>query len=87
MYVQGIANSQYFNKTRTQAANKPGRSTKLSEKARDSFNIESPLPDSRENRAELLSKIKSNVKKGFYSSDAVLDDLSGSFASVFNKIL
>lgn len=37
-------------------------------------------------RAELLDSIRRRVSGGFYNSDAVLDDLSSSFATVFNEI-
>ncbi len=36
-------------------------------------------------RSELLNSVRERLKKGFYNSDAVIEDLSTSFASVFNQ--
>ena len=37
-------------------------------------------------RAKLLESIKNRITRGFYNSDAVLDDLSDSFATVLNEV-
>lgn len=47
----------------------------------DSF-VQSTVPDERE---KLLQSIKSKVKSGFYSSNAVAEDLSHSFAKILDE--
>lgn len=37
-------------------------------------------------RAERIAGIKSRIRKGYYNTDAVLEDLSNSFAGVFDKL-
>jgi len=36
-------------------------------------------------RTELIHSVQKKIEKGFYNSGAVLDDLSSSFAGVFNS--
>jgi hypothetical protein len=38
-----------------------------------------------QNRSEFLKLVQDKIKKGFYSSDIVLEDLSHSFAGAFDK--
>lgn len=40
-----------------------------------------------ENRSELLRLIKSRIKAGFYSSDAVIDDIGHGFAQALDQSL
>jgi anti-sigma28 factor (negative regulator of flagellin synthesis) len=40
-----------------------------------------------EERQALLASIKSKIKKGFYNSDSVLEDLSHSFASALDQTI
>lgn len=40
---------------------------------------------SAEDRGALLSSIRNKIKKGFYNSEAVLDDLSHGFASALDQ--
>ncbi|MBD3344028.1 MAG: hypothetical protein GF401_03090 [Chitinivibrionales bacterium] len=35
-------------------------------------------------RNDLIQSVKSRIKKGYYNSDMVVDDLSDSFAQAFN---
>ena len=48
--------------------------------------IDSPKVQSPDkNRSDLLLAIRSKIKKGFYNSDAVLDDLSYGFAEALDQ--
>ena len=40
-----------------------------------------------ENRSELLKLIKSRIKAGFYSTDAVIDDIGHGFAQALDQSL
>lgn len=44
-------------------------------------------PEKRENRLELLKRIKNRIKTGFYSSDAVIDDIGHGFAQALDQSL
>jgi hypothetical protein len=52
----------------------------------DSFISGNPAQDSAD-RTELLASVRKKLHKGFYNSEAVLEDLSDAFAGVFNKLL
>jgi hypothetical protein len=43
-------------------------------------------PKSESDRTELLKTVKSRIKSGYYHSQEVLEDLSDSFAKVFNTL-
>jgi hypothetical protein len=47
---------------------------------------QTPPPASEADRAQLLAAIRKRIKKGYYRTDAVLEDLSDSFAAVFDKL-
>ena len=47
------------------------------------FNDDSP--DKHETRLELLKKIRSRIKSGFYNSDAVIDDIGHGFAQALDQ--
>ncbi|MDD5673833.1 MAG: hypothetical protein PHC61_06710 [Chitinivibrionales bacterium] len=40
-----------------------------------------------EDRAQLLAKVKGRIKSGYYGTEIVIEDLSDSFAKVFNAAL
>ena len=40
-----------------------------------------------ESRLELLNRIKSRIKTGFYNSDAVIDDIGHGFAQALDQAL
>ena len=43
-------------------------------------------PAKTDGRKKLLSSIKRKIKSGYYSSDEVTEDLSESFAKIFNSL-
>ncbi len=53
-----------------------------SQKSSSSVSEQSP-----EERQALLASIKSKIKKGFYNSDSVLEDLSHGFASALDQTI
>ena len=44
-----------------------------------------PRPTATE-RAERIAAIKKKIRKGYYNTETVLEDLSSSFAGVFDKL-
>lgn len=43
-------------------------------------------PAKNDDRKKLLSSIKREIKSGYYNSDEVTEDLSESFAKIFNSL-
>jgi anti-sigma28 factor (negative regulator of flagellin synthesis) len=86
MTIQGIQDYRMFDtklklsKKKTDTNAIPKKSDKIDKK--DTYE-----PSKTEDRNELLKSIKKKIKSGFYDSKKVAEDLSESFADVFNQIL
>lgn len=82
MKVQGLGHMlhQTNAKQHSQLKSKTMQSAKSILRA-DSF-VQSTIPDDRE---ILLQAIKNKIKAGFYSSNAVADDLSHGFAKILDE--
>jgi hypothetical protein len=84
MYVQGLGhlsqiNSKSLGSVKTK---KDVFSDNPREVSKDTVTLSSASDSDRE---ALLQKIKNKIKSGYYNSDAVLDDLSHSFAKVLDE--
>jgi hypothetical protein len=76
MILQGIAGyNSLEQRVRQQEAAAPGKKAIAA----------SPPQDP--NRSEFLKLVQEKIKKGFYNSDIVAEDLSHSFAGAFDKIV
>ena len=83
MYVQGLGLSLQLNSKQSMSMktkNQTSTQVKVSPQS-DSFeNARNIEPD----RDILLQKIKGKIKSGFYTSDAVMEDLSHGFAKILD---
>ena len=84
MNIQGIQSyTSYDMKLRLSKQRAPKVDIVLSGKAKkDTYE-----PANVEDRKKLLASIKKKIKSGYYNSDEVAEDLSESFAKVFNNFL
>jgi hypothetical protein len=76
MRIEGLATQLYLQQT----AKKAGKETSQPEKSKKDQYVPS-LPS----RSMALESIKQKVKSGYYSSDAVAEDISDKLAKLFDK--
>jgi hypothetical protein len=81
MAIQSIIQTQ-MPKSRAAAAPASSKSTASAPSA-----SRSETPPQDEERLKLLATVRLKLQKGFYNSDAVLDDLSNGFAKAFDALL
>lgn len=82
MNIQGIQNySELFSKTKINGKNRQhSKGTSLSSSIKDTYETTTET-----SRAGMLASIKKKIKSGYYNSDEVAEDLSHSFAKLFDK--
>jgi hypothetical protein len=84
MYVQGLGHSVQLNSKQNVSMKAKAQASSLG-KAQPQTNSFESSRTAESDRDALLQKIKGKIKSGFYSSDAVMEDLSHGFAKILDK--
>jgi hypothetical protein len=84
MYVQGLGHSAQLNSKQNVSMKAKGQTSSQgkAQPLSDSFESERITESDRD---ILLQKIKGKIKSGFYTSDAVMEDLSHGFAKILDE--
>jgi hypothetical protein len=80
MFVQGLGHASNYHPKKNVSSNTALENIKS--KPQQKCDV---LQDSVTDRDLLVQQIREKVKKGFYNSDAVAEDLSHGFAKVFDE--
>ncbi len=80
MFVQGLGHASNYHPKKNVSSNTALENRKSKPQQRHDV-----PQDSINDRDLLMQQIKEKVKKGFYNSDAVAEDLSHGFAKVFDE--
>ncbi len=86
MNIQGIQNYRSFD-TKQKLSKKTAKAKAIPRKSDKLEKKDTYEPSKTDDRKELLKSIKKKIKSGFYNSKEVSEDLSESFADVFNQAL
>ncbi len=86
MTIQGIQGYQAFN-TKLKLSKKTADAKAIPKNPGKTAKKDTYEPSKAEDRKELIDSIKKKIKSGFYNSKEVTEDLSDSFADVFNQLL
>lgn len=84
MNIQGIQNYTSYDMKLKLSKQK---TTKVDILSSGKVNKDTYEPAKVDERKKLLASIKKKIKSGYYNSDEVSEDLSESFAKVFNNFL
>jgi hypothetical protein len=84
MYVQGLGHSVQLNSKQNVSVKVKAQTSDLGKAQPQADRFESPRTVDSD-RDALLQKIKGKIKSGFYTSDAVMEDLSHGFAKILDE--
>jgi hypothetical protein len=87
MIVQNLQNTFQIEVKRTLKPELKRQKDDVEKRRPAEDSISSVSMQSPEDRQALLSSIKNKIKKGFYNSDSVLEDLSHGFASALDQTI
>jgi hypothetical protein len=83
MVVQGLSSYRHYQLKPQREKNGVATGSSTPQKVSQGKGAKAESSD----RSEFLKLVRQKIRKGHYNSDAVLDDLSHSFAGAFDKIL